>query len=93
MLDPDSQGLLASRAVVHAISRSWSRRPFAGGSQCARRELLRSLMPRLAAEKIEIGHAVIASGARVALGDEIGAILCARMVVVLIGERPGFRRR
>jgi ethanolamine ammonia-lyase small subunit len=51
--------------------------------------LLASLMPRLAAERIEIGCAVVASGARVALGDEIGAILGARMVVVLIGERPG----
>ena len=52
-------------------------------------ELVRSLLPRLNEAGIEIGHAVVASGARVALGDEIGAILGARMVVVLIGERPG----
>ncbi len=32
---------------------------------------------------------VIATQARVALGDEIAARVCARMVVVLIGERPG----
>jgi ethanolamine ammonia-lyase small subunit len=52
-------------------------------------ELIRSLIPRLAVERIEIGHAVVASGARVALGDEIGAILGARMILMLIGERPG----
>ena len=52
-------------------------------------ELVRHLMPRLAAAGIEIGRAVVASGARVALGDEIGAHLGARMVVMLIGERPG----
>ena len=51
--------------------------------------LVGALMPQLAAERIEIGCAVVASGARVALGDEIGAILGADMVVVLIGERPG----
>jgi ethanolamine ammonia-lyase small subunit len=50
-------------------------------------ELVRGLVPRLGA--IELGPVVVASGARVALGDEIGARLGARMVVVLIGERPG----
>jgi ethanolamine ammonia-lyase small subunit len=51
--------------------------------------LMRDLMPRLEAARIRIGHVTVASEARVALGDEIGAILGARMVVVLIGERPG----
>jgi ethanolamine ammonia-lyase small subunit len=39
-----------------------------------------------------LGHAgpvVIATQARVALGDDIGARLAARAVLVLIGERPG----
>jgi ethanolamine ammonia-lyase small subunit len=52
-------------------------------------ELVRNLIPRLAADGIEIDQAVVACGARVALGDEIGAILEARMIVMLIGERPG----
>ena len=51
--------------------------------------LVGSLVPRLAIDGIEIDRAVVASGARVALGDEIGAILGARMIVTLIGERPG----
>lgn len=36
-----------------------------------------------------IGPVVIASQARVALGDEIGFILGAEQVAILIGERPG----
>lgn len=51
--------------------------------------LLRELLPRLAAAEVKIGSVVVAAGARVALGDEIGEILRAKMVVVLIGERPG----
>jgi ethanolamine ammonia-lyase small subunit len=52
-------------------------------------ELVRRLIAALAPDRIELGPVVVASGARVALGDEIGALLGARMVVMLIGERPG----
>jgi|SRR4051794_22439384 len=51
--------------------------------------LLQKLIPRLTAVQISIGSVIVASGARVALGDDIGAILASRMVVMLIGERPG----
>jgi ethanolamine ammonia-lyase small subunit len=52
-------------------------------------QLVRSLIPRLAFDGIEINRAVVARAARVGLGDEIGEIFGARMMVMLIGERPG----
>lgn len=90
MLDSDSQQLLASRAAGPrrlAIVVGDGLSPAAVNAHAI--ALLRSLVPQLTADEIEIGHAVVASGARVALGDEIGAILGARMIVMLIGERPG----
>jgi ethanolamine ammonia-lyase small subunit len=89
-LDPDSQRLLASdargaRRLAIVVGDGLS--PPAVNAHAV--ALLRNLIPQLATDAIEVGHAVVASGARVALGDEIGAILGARMVVVLIGERPG----
>lgn len=50
--------------------------------------LLQAVCLRLAADW-KIGPVVVARQARVALGDEIGELLGARLVVMLIGERPG----
>lgn len=41
------------------------------------------------ADRLQDARVVVATQARVALGDDIAARLRARMVVVLIGERPG----
>ena len=38
---------------------------------------------------LSIGPIVLANQGRVALGDEIGAAMAARLVVVVLGERPG----
>ena len=44
---------------------------------------------RLELPQVQEAAVVVATQARVALGDEIGEILGAELVVVLIGERPG----
>lgn len=49
--------------------------------------LLAAAVPLL--EGMTMGPIVIAEQGRVALGDEIGSLLKARLVVVVIGERPG----
>lgn len=49
--------------------------------------LLQAVLPLL--DGLAVGPPVVAEQARVALGDEIGAAFGARVVVVLIGERPG----
>jgi ethanolamine ammonia-lyase small subunit len=90
ILDPASKHLLESHngsACRLAIVIGDGLSPSAINAHAV--ELVRSLIARLAADGIQIDAAVVASGARVALGDEIGAILGARMIVMLIGERPG----
>lgn len=49
--------------------------------------VIEALLPTL--DDLCLGPVVIARQARVALGDEIGGLLAARQVVVMIGERPG----
>lgn len=51
--------------------------------------LLRRLLPRLQAAGFRLAPIVLAEQARVALSDEIGYLLHARLALVLIGERPG----
>lgn len=51
--------------------------------------LLRLLVPELRQAGFQLGPLVLAEQARVALGDEVGYLLQARLVLVLIGERPG----
>jgi ethanolamine ammonia-lyase small subunit len=90
MLDPASQRLLASHtggACQLAIVVGDGLSPSAVHAHAI--EVARGLIRHLAVDGIAIGRAVVASGARVALGDEIGALLGARMIVMLIGERPG----
>ncbi len=51
--------------------------------------LLDLLAPRLAAAGWRLAPASVVEQGRVAIGDEIGAALPARLVAMLIGERPG----
>lgn len=50
---------------------------------------LRALRTELAGETWRLAPLTIVEQGRVAVGDEIGALLGARMVLVMIGERPG----
>jgi ethanolamine ammonia-lyase small subunit len=51
--------------------------------------LLQALRVRLEASAWVLAPLVIVQQGRVAIGDEVGELLGAKMVVVLIGERPG----
>lgn len=49
---------------------------------------LKVLQPLLT-EDWALDHVIVAAQARVAIGDEIGALRCAEACAILIGERPG----
>lgn len=51
--------------------------------------LLEALLPAVRARGWTLAPVAVVRHARVAVGDEIGAIFGAKLVVVLIGERPG----
>jgi ethanolamine ammonia-lyase small subunit len=82
-----AESLAARRAspprLVFVVSDGLSSRATQSHS-LALMQALRSYIP-----DVHVCPVVIATQARVALGDEVGEILGAEMVVVLIGERPG----
>lgn len=51
--------------------------------------LLDALLPDLAQDGWTLAPVVLAQQARVALGDEVGLLLDARLTLLLVGERPG----
>jgi ethanolamine ammonia-lyase small subunit len=51
--------------------------------------LIAALAPRLYEAGLSVADVVLAHQGRVALGDAIGEALAARIVVLLVGERPG----
>lgn len=51
--------------------------------------LIRQFLPYLKALKLHIGPIVLASQCRVALGDDIAERMHCKLVVMMIGERPG----
>lgn len=51
--------------------------------------LVAALLPHCRRLGLSLGPVALAEGARVALGDEVGALQKATLAAVLIGERPG----
>lgn len=88
-LDPDARAELALQArsegpeLLFMIGDGLS----ALAAQRHAAPLIAALLPLL--EGLSIGPLLIATQARVALADEIGELLGAKLVVCLIGERPG----
>ena len=52
-------------------------------------EMLTALTAALAAKKIEVGAPLLVSNRRVRIGEAVCEMLAAKLVVTLIGERPG----
>ncbi len=90
-LEPASRAALAAAAAPDGVNAALvvADGLSAGAAQSHAPPLLAALVPRLRDAGWRLAPAVVAVQARVALGDEIGTLLRARLVLVLLGERPG----
>lgn len=95
LLRPDLGRRLADAAPLAPHASDWDIAFVIADGLCATGvqrhapEVLARVAPRLRDSGLRVAPVVIATQARVALGDPIGAALGARAVAVLIGERPG----
>lgn len=95
LLRPDLGRRLADAAPLALHAGAWDIAFVVADGLCATGvqrhapEVLSRVVPRLAAAGLAVAPVVIATQARVALGDPVGEALGARAVAVLIGERPG----
>jgi ethanolamine ammonia-lyase small subunit len=86
-LAPASAERLAATGAGHDIAIVVGDGLSATGVQSGAAALVRALVPELGG--LTLAPVVIASGARVALGDAIGQALGVRATIMIIGERPG----
>jgi ethanolamine ammonia-lyase small subunit len=77
--DDDKSGLVIAFVVADGLS--------ATAVHAHAVPLIEAVLPRL--DDCEIAPVTVVEGGRVAIGDEIGGLLGADLVAVLIGERPG----
>jgi ethanolamine ammonia-lyase small subunit len=88
-LAAQDRAMLAAAALPGCFAIIVSDGLCASGVQAQAAQVLAHLLPGLRQAGWEIGPVVIATQARVALGDDIGEALGAAACAVLIGERPG----
>jgi len=88
LLRPDLGRRLADRAILPEVPVEIALVVADGLSPLAAMRHAPAMVTRLRAE-LALGPVVLAELGRVAIGDEIGERLRARLAIVLIGERPG----
>jgi ethanolamine ammonia-lyase small subunit len=88
-LHPDDAALLKQRAGVADIAIIVADGLSSAAIHAHAAAFLHAAKPHLARNGFRVAPVAIATQARVALGDEIGNLLRARLAIVLIGERPG----
>jgi len=86
-LDEDSAARLSTHAGAYDLAIVLADGLSAPAVQQHAMPLLEALLPLVA--QLKIAPLVLAVQGRVALGDEIGALLGARLMLILLGERPG----